>query len=111
MSRPVYSTRFLAQQGLSGTGPSITVPAGHVYVIKQVTFFMSALLGQMHAFLEDDASGAALFAGAVNPGTPEWFGFFGSLTFLPGDGFHFQVDAVPTDAADVYCGGYDLTPA
>jgi hypothetical protein len=104
----LYSKRFLAQQGLAGTGGSVTVPAGHVYVVKQVTLYCSALLGQVHMFFEDDVSGAALFSGAVNPGTPEWFGFYGALVFEPGDGFHFQVDVTPGDEADVYAGGYDL---
>jgi hypothetical protein len=80
-----------------------------VYVVKQITLYMASLLGQMHAFFQDDSSGAALFAGAVNPGTPEWFGFYGQMVFEPGDGFHFQVDVTPGDSADVFCCGYDLT--
>jgi len=108
MAAPVYSTRFIAVQGLSGTGGSVTVPSGFVYVVKQITFYMASTFGPMTAFLEDDASGAALFSGKVNPGTPEWFGFFGQLVFESGQAFHMQVDAVPGDSADVYCGGYAL---
>jgi hypothetical protein len=109
MASSVYSRRFQSHQGLQGTGPSTLVPAGHVYVVKQVTFYCSALLGQVHMFLQDDASGAALFAAAVNPGTPEWFGFYGAIVFEPGDAFHFQIDVTLSDSADAYAGGYDLT--
>jgi hypothetical protein len=108
MARQLYSTRFLAVQGLAGTGASVTVPPGHVYIVKQLTLYSNPLLGQVHAFFEDDTSGAALFSGGWNPGTPEWFGFYGALVFLPGQGFHFQVDVTVGDAADVYAGGYDL---
>lgn len=73
-----------------------------------MTIYCSAVVGQVVTFLEDDTSGAALFSGAVNPGTPEWFGLYGALVFEPGEGFHFQVNALPTDAADVYAGGYVL---
>jgi hypothetical protein len=79
-----------------------------VAIVKQVTLYCSALLGQVHMFLEDNTSGAALFSAAVNPGTPEWFGFYGALVFNAAQGFHFQVDGTPGDAADVYAGGYLL---
>jgi hypothetical protein len=108
MSRSIFSTRFLAQQGLAGTGASITVPAGHVYIVKQVTLYSNPLLGQVHAFFEDDTSGAALFSAGWNPGTPAWFGLYGALVFEEGQGFHFQVDVTAGDACDVYAGGYDL---
>jgi hypothetical protein len=105
----LYSQRFYAHQGLSGTGPSITVPAGHVYVVRQITMYMSPSVGITRAFFQDGASGAALFAAAATVEHPEWFGFYGALVFDEGSTFHFQVDAFPTDAADVYAGGYDLT--
>ena len=109
MARQLYSVRFLAQQGLSGTGASITVPVGHVYVVKQITTYMDPALGQVRCFFQDDSSGAALFSTGANVGAPFWGGFYGAIVFEAGQGFHFQVDATLTDAADVYAGGYDLT--
>lgn len=109
MSRAIYSSRFLSQQGLAGTGPSITVPPGYVYIVKQITFYSDPTFGQVHAFFQDDSSGAALFSAGWNPGTPEWFGFYGQLVFEPGDAFHFQVGVLVGDAVDVYAGGYILT--
>jgi hypothetical protein len=109
MPRPVYSTQFYAFQGLSGTGASITVPAGHVYVVKQVTMYASPLLGQTAVFFQDDVSGAALFASRFNIDAGGWAGLFGTLVFEAGQGFHFQVNASLTDSADVSAHGYDLT--
>jgi hypothetical protein len=109
MPRPVFSRRFYAAQGLNGSGPSTIVPSGHVYVVKQVTFYMNSSASTITAFLEDEATNAALFSGQVAVGAGAWFGFFGSLVFGPGEGFHAKVDAGAFDAADVYIGGYDLT--
>lgn len=105
----LYSTRFLAQAGLSGTGTSYVVPAGKVAVIKQVTIYLDPSFGVARAFLEDGATGAALFSGGTNIGTPAWFGFYGAIVVNPGDSFHFQVNATAGDAGDVYCGGYLLS--
>lgn len=104
----LYSRRFIAQQGLSGAGGSITVPAGRVYVVKQVTIYSSPLAA-VRAFFEDDTSGAALFSGTFTGTSGGWVGFYGALVFEAGQGFHFQVDATFLDAADVYAGGYDLS--
>jgi hypothetical protein len=108
MPRAAYSKRFLCQAGLSGTGPSVIVPAGRVYVIRQATIY-SAPLGVVASFLEDETTGAALFSARFNAEAGGFQGFFGALVFEPGQGFHFQVNATLTDACDVYCGGYDLS--
>lgn len=104
----LYSKRFYAAQGLSGTGPSIVVPSGRVYVIKQITFYGDPTFGTLRSFLQDDGSGAALFTSQTTPGNPLWSGFYGALVFQEGQGFHFQVDATLGDGCDVYAGGYDL---
>lgn len=104
----LYSTRWIAQQGLSGTGASVTVPTGRVYVVKQVTIYSSPL-GPVAAFFQDDVSGAALFSARFTGSAGGWQGFYGALVFREGDGFHFQINATLLDAADVYAGGYDLS--
>lgn len=109
MARQLYSVRFLAAQGLSGTGPSVTVPAGHVYVVKQVTMYASPLISVTSVFFEDDSTGAALFASRFNASAGGWAGLYGALVFQAGEGFHFQVDNSAGEPADVYAGGYDLT--
>lgn len=105
----LYSRRFIAVQGLSGTGASITVPAGRVYIVKQVTIYSDPTFGILRSFFQDDSSGAALFTSQTNIGTPLWSGFYGHLVFEAGQGFHFQVSGSLGDSADVYAGGYDLS--
>lgn len=109
MSRLVYSTHFYSAQGLSGAGTTITVPANHVYVVKQLTFYSDPTLGTCRGFFRDLGSGATLFAGAAKIVTPTWEGFFGTLVFEPGEQFRWEVSAFPTDGADVSISGFDLT--
>lgn len=105
----VFSRRFFAQQGLSGSSSSMIVPAGHVWIVKQVTIYMSSSAANITTFFEDESSGAALFSAGVDLQHPGWFGFYGAIVFEAGDGFHFRVNQSPaTDGADVYAGGYDL---
>lgn len=111
MARPLFSRRFIAAAGLSGTGPSVTVPAGHVYVVKQVTIYATPLLALTSAFFEDDTTGAALFQGRFTLNAGGWVGFYGALVFEAGQGFHFQVNNALGEQADVYAGGYDLLDA
>ena len=104
----VFSRRFIAQQGLTGTGSSITVPAGRVYIVKQVTMYGTPLIGQTACFFQDDTSGAALVSIRFNIDAGGSFFFYGALVFEPGQGFHFQVDNTAGEKCDVYAGGYDL---
>jgi len=76
------------------------VPAGKVAIVKQVTIYVDPTTLPTRVFLEDGATGAALFTGQQTAGNPEWFGFYGAI--------HFQVSAGPGDGADVYAGGYLL---
>jgi hypothetical protein len=104
----VWSARFLAQQGLSGTGDSVTVPGGHTYVVKQITAYASPILSVTRVFFQDGDSGAALWSAQYIIEEAGWAGFYGQLVFKTGSSFHFQVDNLVDEAADVYCGGYDL---
>lgn len=104
----VYSKRFYALQGLSGTGASVIVPPTRVYVVKQLTVYASPLLGLTTVFFEDESTGAALWAQDATIGSPVSGSFYGSFVFEAGQGFHFQVDSGFGEGADVYAGGYDL---
>lgn len=104
----VYSARFIAQQGLNGSTPSVVVPAGHTYIVKQVGGYGNSTAVKIDIFLTDDVSGAALWHAGIDGGTNGWEGDFGSWVFTPGQSFHMNVNAAPIDSADVYAGGYDL---
>lgn len=104
----IYSKPFVVQKGLSGAGSSVVVPAGRVYIVKEVTIYASPLLGLTTIFLEHEPTGAALIAQDASLTSSLWFGFFGSLVFDAGEGFHFQVNSSFGEAADVSAHGYDL---
>jgi hypothetical protein len=106
---PVYSTRFLTERGLSGSSSSITVPAGHVYVVKSVTFYASSTASTITGFLEDDVTGAALYQAQITTGLSKYDQYYGAIVFEAGMGFHLRVDAGVLDAADMSVSGYDLT--
>lgn len=109
MSRAVYSARFIAVQGLTGSSSSVVVPTGHVYVVKQLTMYTNPTFAPARGFFVDETSGATLFSAATAAGTPGWFGFFGSLVFDEGQAFHWKASISGTDAIDVGAFGYDLT--
>src|SRR3954463_4869895 len=108
MARRIYSLQFYAVQGLSGAGADITVPFGHVYVVKQLTFYSSPLVATVHGFFEDRLSGATLFHGSAAPLGNTWEGFYGALVFEAGQSFRWRIGASAFDAADVSVSGYDL---
>ena len=106
----IYSTRFLCQAGLSGTGPSFAVPSGFVLVVKQVTAYCDPGAADVRVFLEDDTTGAALWSHDFPAGSAGWGEYFGSWVFPGPLGFHFNVDVTIgfTSTADVYAGGFQL---
>jgi len=108
VARPIFSTGWIYQQGLNGQGNTITVPQGHVYIVKQLTFYANPLLSPARGFFRDLLSGATLFSAGTQAGTPGWFGFYGALVFNQGASFRWEVEAELTDGGDVYAGGYDL---
>ena len=109
MSHPIYSTRFICLQGVTGNSGTVTVPVGKVYIVKQLTFYSNPLLAPARGFFVDEQSGAALFGAATNAGTPAWFGFYGQLVFEAGQGFHWHAEVSIGDAIDVGAFGYVLS--
>lgn len=108
MAARLYSTRFISTQGLDGSGADVVVPVGHVYVVKQLTFYTDPVFGSVFGRFKDQTTGATLFACGAPDLAPAWFGFYGTLTFLEGQSFHWEVSASISDAADVGAFGYDL---
>lgn len=109
MTTPVYSVRFTCQRGLAGTSGPFVVPAGHTWVLVQLTSYASPVAGAVTTFFKDAATGAAMFAAFHEQFHQSWFGFNGRLVLEQGDGFEIEVDVTLADAADVQVSGYDLT--
>jgi len=109
MAQPVFSKQFLSQQGLSGNGPTITVPPGHVYIVKQLTVYGNTIFGAWSGIFQDVVSGAALFSGGHANLSAAWFGLYGALVFEEGGQFRWQAFTTGTDSIDVSASGYDLT--
>jgi hypothetical protein len=105
----LFSKRFSCEVGVNGNGITTVVPAGHVYVVKQLTFYANPVFGPLRAFFRDLGSGATVFAASAFDGTPNWEGFYGAIVFPAGASFRWETATFFTDAADVSASGYDLT--
>jgi hypothetical protein len=110
LSSPVYSQRFIVDAGVTGTGRSITVPAGHVYLVRFVSIYCNAPGGVSTVFFEDEPTGAALLFASSADSNPIHMAQDCRFVFEAGQGFHFQVNNEVgfTNAADVCASGYDL---
>jgi len=108
MARLLYSVRFIAVQGLNGDSYDVTVPVGHVYVVKQLTAYSNPTLGPWAANFHCVTTGETRFSAGGPDGAREWEGFYGALVFEEGETFRWTSYVTPTDGVDVYAGGYDL---
>lgn len=104
----LFSTPWIRHQGLQGVSETVLVPEGHVYVVKQLTLYTNPLFGPARGYFRDLESGATLFSAGTTGESPGWFGFYGALTFRPGESFRWEANVNATDGIDVYAGGYDL---
>jgi hypothetical protein len=105
----VYSSRLFTQAGLLGTGASVTVPPGQVWIVKAITVYASAGAFDITSFLEDEPSGAALIEWSWSSLDAQSYAYYGALVFEPGAGFHFQVNTAGTAGVDVSASGYRLS--
>lgn len=106
---PIYSDHFFVIQGLNGTSATLTVPDDEVWVVKQITMYATPLVGTVHVFFHHTDYGATLFSHLFTGAEEGNVQFFGSLAFRSGESMDFHVSTTdPTDAADVYAGGYRL---
>lgn len=105
----VFSRRFISVQGLNGHSGAVTVPAGHTYVIKQLTAFSNPVLGPWAADFHSLSTGETRFSAGGPDGARLWIGFYGALVFEAGESFEWESFVTPPDGVDVYAGGYDLT--
>ncbi|MBA0087124.1 MAG: hypothetical protein HRJ53_19240 [Acidobacteria bacterium Pan2503] len=106
MSIPVYSTVFIALQGLLGNF-DYTVPNGYVAVLRDVDIYASNLgpLNTVVRIIDPNTGGTVWFHdyGATSSGWAQWSG---RQVFPEGEVIRAHVD---NDPADVRACGYLLT--
>jgi len=104
----IYSFPFIVATGVSGDSDTVTVPDGHVFIVKQLTAFTHPSVFVTRVFFKDaDAGGALWFT--ETPTVERWYAsFYGAICFYPGGSFKFSVESAGAEQADVYAGGYDL---
>jgi hypothetical protein len=106
----VYSKQFISQAGLSGTGTSVVVPAGRIYLVRFVSVYCNSPSATISVFFQDDVAGTALLNGYTGDTNPIRIAQDCRFVFTETQAFHFQVDVEEgfTGAADVSAAGYDL---
>lgn len=84
MSRPVYSTRFIATDGAPMPSASYTVPSGSVAVVRDITGYDAAASGGalIVAILP---SGATIFATPPNGGVAASFHLSLNVVLMEGE--------------------------
>lgn len=106
----IWSRPFLSLQGVTGGDHVVTVPAGHVYIVRAFTIYAHTLLDAPKIVLKDFISQAVLIYDSFNPGQRRSAYFDVHLPFLEGEQFGISVDpgGPVGDGIDVYVGGYSL---
>jgi hypothetical protein len=106
MARPVYSTRFIQQHGLSGSA-SFAVPSGYVAVVRDVDTFIGTPVGANTLYFHG-ALGQAIWFTEGTIGQSQYASWRGRQVFEPGETFDVQADVGVLDAYDVTVSGYLL---
>jgi hypothetical protein len=105
----VFSRPFISVQGGHGHVSTVTVPLGHVYVVKTLCCFASPLVGEIRILFRSVSSGATLWHQRIDIDETDSRQLVEcSIAFLQGEQFEFEVIRTAPDEADVFAGGYDL---
>jgi len=101
VSSPIYSTRFIAEQGLAGIA-LYTVPLGFVAVVRDIDAYNGGSLSPEFLFFEGTA-GQTIWkgTGTMDPVNPQWSG---RQVFVENEAFSFFT----TGTWDVTASGYLL---
>lgn len=111
MARPVYSTVFIREAGLTGRA-TYTVPAGVIAVVRDFDGYGNNIDPEAALFLVDDLTNGTFFQwqqSLASIGSPTHFQWQGRQVFHPGDAFHCGVASSVSAAFDVRVSGYLLT--
>jgi len=99
----VYSKRFIAASGITAE-VSETVPAGVIWILRDVDIYCNAPLGGSRFFLEGSIH-QTLWSAVTNPNSINAVGWRGRQVLVSGESFYVRADT-PTD---VTISGYELS--
>lgn len=107
MARPVYSSRFIQQRGLSSS-TSFAVPSGFIAVVRDLDAYCDATLGFADLFLEG-ATGQAIAWHHWDATTQDQFQWRGRQVYEPGELIVVTASTGIGVGVDVTVCGYLLT--
>jgi hypothetical protein len=99
----VYSVCFLSQQGLTGTA-QISVPSGHVYVVRDIDVYSGAISPSVVRFQDGNVGNTIWFVDVFATGA-NYASWRGRQVFAAGTIIQFEAPSAPFDLR--VC-GYDL---
>jgi len=103
MASTIYSAQFDVQHALAGSGPVLVVPAGDIFVIRDLEMSVGATLGTELFLLVDLAVVVGFQTGVTTERT--WYHWDGRIVVNAGQGLSVGSDGV----ADWVLSGYVLT--
>lgn len=104
MAQPVFSTALLTGDGVSGA--TAAVPAGFVWVVREISLYFGGVLGSDCEVLEL-ASGVVLLDKGAPSGSPLSYHEDRHIVIAAGGGRGLQFASA--DTWDVWISGYQLT--
>ena len=87
----LYSTRFYESGSLNGVATIGTVPAGFIWIVRDISFFLDAIGGPYGTFISD-GGGGVVFYELLSSGSP-YAHWEGRQVLLEGDTLYATTNA------------------
>lgn len=100
----VYSSRLYRVSGLNGGSGTITVPAGEVWIVRDVDAYSGAVVGTVTVRFLDIDTGGTIWENTGGINTATYASWRGRQVFEAGDSFAFSA----SDLSDIRASGYKL---
>jgi hypothetical protein len=102
---PVYSLRIFGGQ-LTATSSSVTVPAGLLYIVRDIDVVLTTPSGTSVFFLSDPAGGILWYVSVDPAVTARWQGWRGRQVYEDGEVLTMTAQS---GTWDIHVSGYQLT--
>jgi hypothetical protein len=107
MARPLYSIAILSAAGFGDSSAEVTVPAGHVYVIRDISGLMA--MGNLTGDLQIQVGGVTILDVPCAQRISYPFHWLGHTVVDPGTSITVTWTVGLFGFISVYLSGYDLT--